>query len=278
MDNESVNMNDTFQMQQLIIFLKAELAKYKNEVTKHQESDYYSLVVRLDEENSQLQNQNKEFSIEILKLKKEFENKTKNHNEIMYKQELQRLKQIASIESLLKDKEELRALNKQLSEELEAAQGEIETKKESTNVIREVDFKMIIEKLEQQLVHFTEQAAKQMTIVVNDFEKAHKEGNESNHMKAYLIKENEEKNEEITKLQNEINSLKQQNETPLRNESSNQNGKYAKNTHLLAYLDTQMKKMLEQSIEFEEQLDVKLRILNELEQKLNQLTDEIEGR
>lgn len=45
MDNESVNMNDTFQMQQLIIFLKAELAKYKNEVTKHQESDYYSLVV-----------------------------------------------------------------------------------------------------------------------------------------------------------------------------------------------------------------------------------------
>ncbi|ATP39654.1 hypothetical protein CSE16_06085 [Solibacillus sp. R5-41] len=277
MDNESVNMNDSFQMQQLIIFLKAELAKYKNEVTKHQESDYYSLVVRLDEENSQLQNQNKEFSIEILKLNKEIENKTKNHNEIMYAQEIQRLKQIASIESLLKDKEELRTLNKQLSDELKTAQNELETKIESTNVIRESDLKTAIEKLEQKLFHFTEETGKQMDVVVKNFEKAYKESNESNHMKKYLMKENEEKTEEIEKLQNEINSLKQQNENPLRNESSLQSGKYAKNTHLLGYLDTQMKKMLEQSIDFEEQLDVKLRILNELELKLNQLTEEIEG-
>ncbi|MEK4424791.1 hypothetical protein [Solibacillus sp. FSL K6-1523] len=278
MDNESVNMNDTFQMQQLIIFLKAELAKYKNEVTKHQESDYYSLVVRLDEENSQLQNQNKEYSIEILKLKKEFENKTKNHNEIMYTQELQRLKQIAAIENLLKEKEELRALNKQLLDELKTVQDELGTKKESTNFISEVNFNAVIENLEQKLFHFTEETGKKMTAAIKNLERVQKEENESNQINTYLMKENEEKSEEITKLQNEINSLKQQNANPQQSESSLRNGKYAKNTHLLAYLDAQMKKMLEQSIDFEEQLDVKLRILNELEQKLNQLTDEIEGR
>ncbi|MEG0471605.1 MAG: hypothetical protein RR588_04650 [Solibacillus sp.] len=278
MDNESVNMNDTFQMQQLIIFLKAELAKYKNEVIKHKESDYYSLVVRLDEENSQLQIQNKEFSLEILKLKKEFENKTKSHNEIMYIQETQRLKQIASIESLLEDKEQLRALNKELADELEATREELNAKVEGTNVIREVDFNAVIESFERKLFHFTEETGKQLTSAFRTFETAQKEGDELNHMNTYLMKENEEKSAEIEKLQDEIIRLKQQNESPpQKNESSLQSGKYAKNTHLLAYLDTQMKKMLEQSIEFEEQLDVKLRILNEIEQKLNQLTDEIEG-
>ncbi|MEG0385220.1 MAG: hypothetical protein RR642_10740 [Solibacillus sp.] len=278
MDNESVNMNDTFQMQQLIIFLKAELAKYKNEVIKHKESDYYSLVVRLDEENSQLQIQNKEFSLEILKLKKEFENKTKSHNEIMYIQETQRLKQIASIESLLEDKEQLRALNKELADELEATREELNAKVEGTNVIREVDFNAVIESFERKLFHSTEETGKQLTSAFRTFETAQKEGDELNHMNTYLMKENEEKSAEIEKLQDEIIRLKQQNESPpQKNESSLQSGKYAKNTHLLAYLDTQMKKMLEQSIEFEEQLDVKLRILNEIEQKLNQLTDEIEG-
>lgn len=278
MDNESVNMNDSFQMQQLIIFLKAELAKYKNEVTKHQESDYYSLVVRLDEENNQLQNQNKEYSIEILKLKKEFENQTKNHNEIMYAQEEQRLKQIASIENLLKEKGELRALNKQLSDKLKDVQDELDTKNGSSNAIQEINFNGVIENLEQKLFHFTEETGKQITAAIKNLEKVQREENESNQIKTHLVKENEEKSEEIAKLQNEINSLKQQNINSQQSESSLRNGKYAKNTHLLAYLDAQMKKMLEQSIEFEEQLDVKLRILNELEQKLNQLTDEIEGR
>lgn len=271
-------MNDSFQMQQLIIFLKAELAKYKNEVTKHQESDYYSLVVRLDEENNQLQNQNKEYSIEILKLKKEFENQTKNHNEIMYAQEEQRLKQIASIENLLKEKGELRALNKQLSDKLKDVQDELDTKNGSSNAIQEINFNGVIENLEQKLFHFTEETGKQITAAIKNLEKVQREENESNQIKTHLVKENEEKSEEIAKLQNEINSLKQQNINSQQSESSLRNGKYAKNTHLLAYLDAQMKKMLEQSIEFEEQLDVKLRILNELEQKLNQLTDEIEGR
>lgn len=35
-------------------FLRAELAKYKNEVKKLRDSDYYALVLRLERENVQL--------------------------------------------------------------------------------------------------------------------------------------------------------------------------------------------------------------------------------
>lgn len=271
-DNESIKNNDFFHMQQTIIFLKAELAKYKNEVTKHRESDYYSLVVKLEEENEYLMNKNKELSTVLLELKKDFEKETKDYNEVMHSQEVQRLKQISSIEALLKDKNDLRTMNQQLAEALKAAQDELTAYKRERYEIREADYKVSIEKLEHKLSDFIQEISTQMYAIVENFERTHKEISESDNIKVHLVKEIEEKSDEIEKLLNELSTLKQQSE-----DSSSPNSKSAKNTHMLAYLDVQVKKVLEQSIDFEEQLDAKIRILNDLDQKLNQLTIDIDG-
>ena len=272
-DNESIKNNDSFQMQQMIIFLKAELAKYKNEVNKHKDSDYYSLVVKLEEENAQLINNNKELSLVLLKMKKDFEKETNDYNEIMHSQEMQRLKQMSSIEGLLKDKNDLLTMNNQLSEALKTAQDELGVYKQSKNELRKPDYKESIENLEQKLIDFIQETSKQMYTVVENFEKTRKEISESDNIKMYLVKEIEEKSVEIERLLNELSNLKQQREDP-----TFPNGNYAQNKHMLAYLDAQLKKMLGQSIDFEEQLDAKLRILNDLDQKLNQLNKEIDGQ
>ena len=272
-DNDSIINKDSFQMQQMIIFLKSELAKYKNEVNKHRESGYYSLVVKLEEEKAQLINNNKELAMVLLKMKKDFEKETNEYNEIMHSQEIQKLKQISSIEALLKDKNDLRTMNKQLSEVLKTVQDELNAYKQSKNELREADYKASIENLEHRLVDFIQETNKQMYAVVENSERTRKEISESDNIKTYLMKELEEKSAEIERLLNELSNVKQQGEDPF-----SPNSNYAKNTHMLAYLDAQVKKMLEQSIDFEEQLDAKLRILNDLDRKLNQLTKEIDGQ
>ena len=50
------------------------------------------------------------------------------------------------------------------------------------------------------------------------------------------------------------------------------------NSDILSHLDTQVQKVLTQSVHFEAQLDEKLRILDDLEYKLIQLTNDINNK
>jgi len=109
MENDIVKNNDPIQLQQMIVFLRAELAKYKNEVKRLRDSDYYSLVLRFERENIQLTNQKKELSMELLKLKRDFEKATQNYYDHVQTIEKHKKKQISSIEALLKEKKKLRA-------------------------------------------------------------------------------------------------------------------------------------------------------------------------
>ncbi|MFJ7737016.1 hypothetical protein ACIQ2D_11815 [Lysinibacillus sp. NPDC097287] len=277
MDNESIKNNDPFQLQQMIIFLKAELAKYKNEVRIHRESDYYSLVVKLEEEIVQLMSEKKELSLVILKLKKDFEKEKNEYNEVIQSQDIQRVKQISSIEALLKEKNELRTINKQLSEALKKAQEELVAYSQDRGELREVNYKGIIDNLENKLIDFFQETNKQMHSVVGKFEETHKEMHESDYVKKYLVKELEEKSNEIEKLLHKITELKERDEDATGG-SSSLDGEQAKNNQVLAYLDAQVEKVMGQSRDFEEQLDEKLRILNDLERKLDQLVIDIEGQ
>lgn len=275
--NESLEHNDPLQSQQMVTFLKAELEKYKSEVDKLRNSDYYSLVLRLERENVQLTSKEKKLSKELFKLKQDFEKETNDFNEAIQSQETQRLKHISSIESLLKDRNDLRTKNKQLSEALKKAQDELGVYKQDRLELREADFKSFIENLEDKLIVYIQETGKQMHSVVEKFEITHKEISETDNVKKYLVKEIEEKSNEIEKLLRELSDVKEPSEDLIGSSSSFLNGKHANNPHILAYVDSQVKKILEQSLDFEDKLDEKLRILDDLELKLNQLTIDIDG-
>ncbi|KPN95888.1 hypothetical protein [Lysinibacillus sp. ZYM-1] len=232
MDNDIVKNSDPLQLQQMIIFLRAELAKYKNEVKRLRDSDYYTLVLRLERENIQLTKLRKDLSMELLKLKRDFDKELEAYDEEIQKRELQRKKQIASIESLLKELNELRAENKLLKDSIELSN-------EDTN------YQSIIEGLDKRLNDFTTVTGQQMESIVETIEKSSRDKEEADSLYQQLVKELETKNLEIKKLSDEIKGYKNQTDNS------------------------------RQSINLDEQIDDRLRMLDELDQKLNELAFEI---
>ncbi len=275
-DNESVRNNDPIQLQQMIIFLRAELAKYKNEVERLRDSDYYSLVLRLERENVQLTNREKELTLELIKLKRELEKEATQYQEDIQMREIQRKKHVSSIEALLKDKNDLRMENDQLMGALKAAEDELMSFKKERQEVMVADYKTAIENLENKLIDFTEITNKQMENIVEELGTTRRELSGSDNINYYLVKEIEEKRIENDKLLNEIAELNHHIELLSKSNPSLLSGKNILNSQVFSDLDAQVKKILDQSVGFEGQLDAKLRILDDLEQKLNQLAIEIE--
>ncbi|HAU32967.1 MULTISPECIES: hypothetical protein [Lysinibacillus] len=236
MDNDIVKNNDPLQLQQMIIFLRAELAKYKNEVKRLRDSDYYALVLRLERENIQLTRLRKDLSMELLKLKRDFDKELEAYDEELQKRELQRKKQIASIESLLKELSELRAENKLLKENIDVS-------------IEETNYKSMMEALDKRLNDFTIVTGGQMERILETIEQSYRNKVETDSLYEQLVKELETKNLEIEKLTNEIKGYKNQSD------------------------DSRVK--MNESINIDEQIDFRLRMLDELDQKLNELAFEI---
>ncbi len=236
MDNDIVKNNDPLQLQQMIIFLRAELAKYKNEVKRLRDSDYYALVLRLERENIQLTRLRKDLSMELLKLKRDFDKELEAYDEELQKRELQRKKQIASIESLLKELSELRAENKLLKENIDVS-------------IEETNYKSMMEALDKRLNDFTIVTGGQMERILETIEQSYRNKVEMDSLYEQLVKELETKNLEIEKLTNEIKGYKNQSD------------------------DSRVK--MNESINIDEQIDFRLRMLDELDQKLNELAFEI---
>lgn len=197
MDNDIVKNNDPLQLQQMIIFLRAELAKYKNEVKRLRDSDYYALVLRLERENIQLTRLRKDLSMELLKLKRDFDKELEAYDEELQKRELQRKKQIASIESLLKELSELRAENKLLKENIDVS-------------IEETNYKSMMEALDKRLNDFTIVTGGQMERILETIEQSYRNKVETDSLYEQLVKELETKNLEIEKLTNEIKGYKNQ--------------------------------------------------------------------
>jgi len=260
-DNQSIKNNDPIQLQQMIIFLRAELAKYKNEISRLRDSDYYSLVLRLERENVQLTKRNKELSMDRMKWKRTVERNAKAYTEELKRKENQRNKHISSIGALLKEIEHLRVDNKRLLQTNKTTNDELLTMKRDL-VTHD---KRIIENLENQLSTYTKETNEKMTAILEAIQ--HKS---DNNVHDYLVKELAERNNEIHNLSVELAKIKREN-TALSSEENSVNGM------ALSHIDAKIQKILAQSIDFEEQLDIKLRILDDLEQQLTQLALEISG-
>ncbi|WP_155593312.1 hypothetical protein [Lysinibacillus cavernae] len=238
MENDIVKNNDPIQLQQMIIFLRAELAKYKNEVKRLRDSDYYALVLRLERENVQLTRLRKDLSMELLKLKRDFDKELQAYDEEIQKREGQRKKQIASIAVLLKELTELRVENKSLKESIQFLnEASIET-----------NDKAILEGLDKKISAYTTVTAKQMESIIEALEKYHRDKVETNSLRQQLLKELETKNMEIERLTHELVEFK--------NQSASSSP-------------------IKQQVQVDEQINFRLKMLDELDQKLNELALEI---
>ncbi|MGE7922440.1 hypothetical protein ACQKND_04550 [Viridibacillus arvi] len=261
MDNEIVKNSDPVQLQQMIILLRAELEEYKNEVKRLRDSDYYSLVLRVERENVQLTKQKKELSMELLKQKRDHEKKIKTYYDDIQAREIQQKKQLSSIEGLLKVVEELRAENKLIKETLKS------TKDEFLSVNSDANYMTLVDGLENKLNVFTKDISQQMQTIIESFERSSVVQTNSDNLNEHLAIEIEEKNTEIEKLSKELGDVKKH--------SFSLSGKTMINPEVLIHLDSQVKKVLSQSMDFEKQLNYKLRLLDDLDHKLNELSIEI---
>jgi chromosome segregation ATPase len=261
-DNQSVKNNDPIQLQQMIIFLRAELAKYKNEINRLRDSDYYSLVLRLERENVQLTKRNKELAMDRMKLKRTNERELKAYNEDIQRREIQRKKHISSIDTLLREIEHLRSENKELRQTTKANNNELLTIKRDY-VAEE---KQAIESLEIQLSTFTKAANEKMNAIIEAIQR-----NDENNVHDYLVKELAERDNEINRLSFELMDIKNKSTSAVALNGENT----SVNSKVLLNLDAKIQKIIAQSNDFEEQLEKKVRILDDLEHQLTQLAIEI---
>lgn len=241
-----------------------------NESSKN--SDYYSLVNSLEQENSQLANQKKELSMELMKLRKAFEKELNDLHEDIQFRENQRIKQIAAIEALVKNKHDLQTENIKLTKAIEEAHNELTASKRHWPEQIETVLSKSIETIDHTLRDFIEKNEQQLS-TIND--KLVKNRSEAIDINRYLLKEVENKSTKIDMLMSEIDELKDQLQ---KKQPTSIDEKAALNADMLPYLDNQVQRALTQSMSFEAQLDEKLRILDDLEHKLIQLTDEINNK
>lgn len=223
MISENTRYNNSQQLEQTIIYLKAELAKYKNEINKVQGDYYYSLAENLAYDNEQITAEKNELTEDLFRLNKELVKRTSEYKERIHSYEIQSKKQSDTIGTLQQTKSVL----------------------------------AMIVQLEYRL-------ANQLSIT-------NQERSESDQVKQYLLQEIDEKNNMIKQLRHELSVIQEQydklvakNDTPIIE------------TETLRQVDHQIKKILSQSFEYEEQLAAKLITLHTLEHKIAQLTVEID--
>lgn len=211
MNNRNIGNGDPVQLQQMIIYLKSEVAKYKYEADLYKERIHYTFIENLEYENAQLEDENK-----------------------------------ALIEKLQTMEEDLLKVRQQINN-------------------GKVDEQQVVERFERLFAEGIEGAVetlKRQIEKLTDYERA-------------------ESDEIITHLLTKITILEQY----LRKEKSISNnistssamGKGTIHAETLAKLDEQMNKILVQSIEYEKNLDSKLKMLNRMDEKLEKLEIDIEN-
>lgn len=268
-DIESIKNKDNAELQQMILFLKAQLVKYQHEIASLKKNDYYTLVTSLEQENNQLANQKKGLSLELMKLKKSFEKELNALHEDIQFRENQRIKQISAIEALVKTNKELQTEHSKLTKALKEAHNELtslqlnQSKMDSKNSVGNMNnlLRDFIQKNEQQLSTINEELIKNRHEAID--------------INRYLLKELEHKSNKIDILTKELEELK---EPHRKRPQSSLNEKTVMHSTRRSHLDSPMQKALTQSINFETQLNEKLRILDELEHKLTQLAIEIDNK
>ena len=239
------------QLKQTIIFLKSEIAKYKTEVKKLQKNDYYSLSLKLDEENFQLKKQEKQLSLELLKLQKNFEKEVEALNQAIRKKDEKKAKLIHSIQSLVKEKNDLRTENIQL---VKAAQQNPKTAAPSPSILAN---------FEQLLLEFIQKTNEQFHTSYESFKKNQVASQQ------HIIEKIEYESNEIKEL---LHTLQEVGISPpsINRETLHSNP--------ISHLDEQIAIIYRKALTFEKQLAEKMQLLGQVEQQLIEMTHDIEEK
>ncbi|WP_318616265.1 hypothetical protein [Sporosarcina sp. YIM B06819] len=287
MISDNVKNNDTLQLQQIIIFLKAELAKYKHEVRKYQEGYLQSLIENLEHDNVQLIEEKNELAEELFRLNKELVKRTSDYKERIQFHETQSKKQLMSIDTLQQAKNDLWTTNQQLTDVIKKLKVGLETKQYNDQQAYSLhskieEYKTTIEQLEYKIVDHMHDANKHLQSKIDKFATTYQQRNKSDKVKQLLLKELAKKQHTIDKLQQELIDVKAQLdkrafEISLKKDQPTTSASTpALDPEILSQLDQQIRKILAQSLDYEEQLATKQLVLHTLEQKLDQLTVEVD--
>jgi hypothetical protein len=285
-NSENLKNNDPLQLQQIIIFLKAELGKYKGEVNKYKESDYYSLAEKFKQENVQLIKEKNELSEQLVKLNEEFERRTSDYEEGIHLHEIQIRKYINSIDTLRKTRTDLGSMNEQFTVVINKLNDSIH-RQTAVN-------KTTMGQLEYRLVNLIQEAINLTSSQIEKVDITNKERLHSEKVRQHLLNEIEEKNNTIRKLQLEVTDLKERNEKhnedmPIVEKNLDKKNNIQADCDILSssttptidfetlmQLELQIKEILGQSLNYKEKLEAKLLVMDALELKLDRLTVEID--
>lgn len=294
MNSDNIKINDPLQLQQMIIFLKAELVKYQSEVKKYHTGFHYSVIEKLEQENEQLTDEKNELSEELYRLNKELIKRTIDYQEQIHLHEMQNKEYSTSIDVLQKTKTDLQTTNQQLTTAIKKLKdgfnaNQYKSRKNDRQVSalhrKLTDSKMTIEQLEPKLVDLIQDAHKQLVSQIEKLDTTKQERDQSDNVKQHLLQEIAEKNNTIEKIQLELSELKEQNGKLIAdNKPSPKNDippaiapfSSTIDSKTLTQLDHQIKKLLVQSVDYEKELDAKLLVLHALDHELSQLSAEID--
>lgn len=257
MNKEQSKDDYILQLKQTIIFLKSEVAKYQNEVTRLKKNDYYSLSSKLEEENFELKKQEKQLSLKLLKLQRDFEKEAKTLRKEIQDYEEKKTKLIDSIKYLAKEKDNLQTENIRLVKKLQSMQDGLTTNSANTASPSTSNFELtffdFIQKTNQQFEALQE---------------------------AFKMNQSKFNHNIIGKIEYESNKIKELLHTmkEARISTASSNDKTSTNAKLISDLDNQIHMIYSKTLSFEKQLEQKLQLLNNVEQQLIELTNDIEEK
>lgn len=180
------------------------------------------------------------------------------------------------IDLLEQDNVQLMHDKNELSKELSVLKKEFTTNRNSESVRVDQslqnmldDYKTTFKKLENTLVDLIQEENKQIYYKIEQLEKVIQDNDQAKKVEERLLKELEGKSITIRELRQDLLDLK------MKNEPVNSLNSPVINTETLEQLDNQIKKILTESLEYEKKLNDKLLVLNNFEQKIDQLTLEV---
>jgi chromosome segregation ATPase len=261
--NKERSLNfDSLQLQQMIIFLKSEIAKYKNEVEQLQQTDYYSLALTLEQENFELKKQQREFSLELLKMRRKLQKEIKTFQVETRTYMDKRAKLTSSIQRLVTEKNQLKATNEHLLASLNTMQRKIQLSEKSAHLFTS-EYR---QSFEQPLLNFIEQASEQLQSIQ---EQINRQYNEVATTKQDILFHINQEGEHIKRLVNELKKAREEQEAIQSQEVG------IKNISTLPHIENQIQIIHNKTKLFEKQLEEKLQMLHTFEEKLNQLANEM---
>ncbi len=280
--SENTKNYNSQQLEQTIIYLKAELAKYKNEVNKVQSDYYYSLAEILASGNEQLTAEKNELTEDLFRLNKELIKRTSDYKERIHSYEIQSKKQLDTLNASHQTINDLSMTNRQLTEIIQKLKVGLDCKLYNDEHFFSLhskigEYKTTIEQLEYRILSHIQAVNKPLQLTIDNLSITSQERFQSDQVKQHLLQDIAEKNCMIEKLQHELLALQVQHDKLLVERSQSlKNATPSIDTETLVQVDHQIKKILGQSLEYEEQLAVKILALQSLEHKLDQLTVEID--